>query len=384
MQGSLKKRGEVWYAIIDTKDENCKRKQKWINTKCEKKPEAEKFLRGILTDMDNNTFIAPQKIIYTDYMHDWLYDVIKNKVEYTTWESYQIAVEKHIIPYFKETYNELLLQDLQPLHFQKYYNSKYKGNNKEAKGLSANSLRKHHANIKSALDYAVKMNLITYNPSERVDLPKKEKFYASYYNVDQIDKLLIACEGTEIEAAVFITAYYGFRRGEIIGLKWKCIDFEESTITINETRVRIGKEVIVKKPKSESSLRTLPLIPDVEKYLKALLKSQKEQMKDNDNNRAPEYVCSWDDGKPLDTNYLNHKFNKILKKNDLPHIRFHDLRHSAASYLVKNGVNMKVIQLWLGHADFSTTADMYSHIDMEMKQDTAMKINDIFSKNKSI
>ena len=381
MQGTLKKRGQYWYAIVDLKNADGKRKQKWINTKCEKKPDAEKFLRIILTDIDNNTYVTPKKIYFTDFMMDWLNNIIKNKIERTTWESYQINIEKHIIPFFNDNFEGLLLKDVQAIHLQKYFNSKYKGNNDKNEGLSANSLIKHHANIKSALDYAVRINLISYNPADRVEMPKKEKFHASYYSVDQIELLLTACEGTDIEAAVFITAHYGLRRGEICGLKWDAIDFEEGTIIIRETRVRIGKEVIVKKPKSESSLRTLPLIPKVEAYLKLLLKKQEEDKKkygSKYNNSG--YVCCMEDGTPLRTDFLNHKFSKILKKNNLPHIRFHDLRHSTASYLIKNGIDLKSIQVWLGHSDFSTTADIYSHIDMEMKQNTAKKINDIFSK----
>jgi len=383
MQGTLKKRGQYWYIIVDLKTNEGKRKQKWINTKCEKKPDAEKFLRATLTEIDNNNFVDTKKIYFTDFMQDWLNNVIKNKVERTTWDGYEINVNRHIIPFFKDNYKGLLLKDVQPIHIQKYYNSKYKGSNSDNKGLSANSLSKHHANIKCTLDYALRINLISYNPADRIELPKKEKFHANYYTLEQIEKLFEACKGTEIESAVFITAHYGFRRGEVLGLKYDAINFEEDTITIRETRVRVGKEVIIKKPKSESSFRTLPLISDVEIYLKSLLAKQEENKKHygKDYNDSG-YVCCWDDGSPLRTDYLNHKFSKILKNNNLPHIRFHDLRHSTASYLIKNGVDLKNIQIWLGHADFSTTADIYSHIDMEMKQNTATKINDLFKKKK--
>ncbi|WP_055667911.1 tyrosine-type recombinase/integrase [Desnuesiella massiliensis] len=382
MQGTLRKRGQKWYVIVDLKGSDGKRKQKWINTKCEKKTDAEKALRAILTEIDKNTFIDTKKIYFIDFIKDWLDNVIINKVERTTWDSYEININRHIIPFFKANYKDLLLKDVQPIHLQKYYNSKYKGNNFKKDGLSANSLTKHHANIKSAFDYALRNNLISYNPADRVELPKKEKFSTTYYTVEQIEKLLEACKGTDIEAAVFITARYGLRRGEICGLKWAAINFDEGTLTIQETRVRIGKETIVKKPKSESSLRTLPLIPEVEDYLKKLQEEQEKNKKAlGDNYNDLGYVCCWDDGTPLRTDFLNHKFSKILKNNNFPHIRFHDLRHSTASYLIKNGVDLKNIQSWLGHADFSTTADIYSHIDMDMKQKTAKKINDIFSKN---
>ncbi|MFM9329401.1 tyrosine-type recombinase/integrase [Paenibacillus mesotrionivorans] len=382
MKGSLLKRGNYWYIIVETKDESGKRKQKWINTKCEKKPDAEKILRETLTKIDNNSFVQPQrKLAFTDFMLDWLHNVIKSNVEETTWEGYEMIVTKHIIPYFKSK-NNLLLQEIQPIHLQKYYDTKHQGDQASGKeGLSAKTLRRHHANIKSALDFAVRMNLIPFNPADRIVLPKQEKYNASYYPVDRLEELFEACSGTAIESAVFIAAHYGLRRSEVLGLKWDCINFEEKTISIKEVRVKIGKKVVVKKPKSESSQRTLPLMDNIERYLKNLKKQRKRDKllfgEDYDDSGL---VCCWPNGSPIKSEYLNHKFKEILEKNKLPHIRFHDLRHSTASYLIKHGVSLKEIQVWLGHSTITLTADTYSHLDMETKKDTAQRINDLFSK----
>ncbi|MFC5532227.1 tyrosine-type recombinase/integrase [Cohnella yongneupensis] len=384
MKGSLLKRGNYWYIIVETKDETGKRKQKWINTKCEKKSDAEKALREALTKMDNNSFVLPQrKLKFTDFMLDWLNNVIKSKVEETTWEGYQMVVTKHIIPYFKSQ-NDLLLQELQPINLQKYYETKHQNDLATGKkGLSAKTLRRHHANIKSALDFAVRMNLIPFNPADRILLPKEEKYNANYYTVEQLEKLFEVCMGTPIESAVYIAAHYGLWRSEVLGLKFDCVDFDEKTISIREVRVKIGKTVVVKKPKSESSQRILPLMENIENYLRALKKRQKENKllfgKDYINSGL---VCCWPDGSPMKSEFLNHKFKDILAKNGLPHIRFHDLRHSTASYLIKHGVSLKEVQVWLGHSTINITANTYTHIDMETKKDTAQKINDLFS-NKS-
>jgi integrase len=382
MKGSLRKRNQYWYIIVETKDESGKRKQKWINTKCEKKSDAEKFLRETLTKIDNNSFVQPQrKLKFTEFMLDWLNNVIKSEVEETTWEGYEMIVTKHIIPYFKSK-NDILLQELQPMHLQKYYEAKYQDDKMTGKkGLSAKTLRRHHANIRSALNFGVRMNLIPFNPADRIVLPKQEKFNASYYTVEQLEKLFEVCLGTPIESAVYLAAHYGLRRSEVLGLKWDCINFEEKTISIREVRVKYGKEVVVKKPKSESSQRILPLMEKLEDYLLHL----KKQRKKNKLQYGKDYfdsglVCCWPDGSPMKTEYLNHKFKDILAKNELPHIRFHDLRHSTASYLIKHGVSLKEIQVWLGHSTISITANTYTHIDMETKKDTAQKINDLFSK----
>ena len=381
MKGSLNKKGMYWYIVVDIKDEFGKRKQKWINTKCEKKGEAEKELRKVLSKIDNNTFVLPQKLTFTEFIIDWLNNVIIKEIEKTTWEGYEMTVQNHIIPYFREKANDILIQDLQPIHLQKYYEFKHKGDESVGeKGLSANSLRKHHANIKKSLDYAVRMNLIPFNPADRIVLPKKDKYHAKYYSVEQLEKLFEVCLGTPIESAVYIAGHYGLRRGEVLGLKWDAIDFKEGSMIIRETRVKVGKETIVKKPKSESSLRILPLVNNIEEYLKILKKKQKKnQVLFGKDYSDGGYVCCWEDGSPIKTDYLNHKFKKIIEKNNLPHIRFHDLRHSAASYLIKHGVDLKNVQAWLGHADFSTTANTYAHIDVESKKKTASTINDIFS-----
>lgn len=343
MKGSLCKRNQYWYIIVETKDESGKRKQKWINTKCEKKSDAEKFLRETLTRIDNNCFVQPQrKLKFTEFMLDWLNNVIKSEVEETTWEGYEMIVTKHIIPYFKSK-NDVLLQELQPMHLQKYYETKYQDDQTTGKkGLSAKTLRRHHANIRSALKFGVRMNLIPFNPADRIVLPKQEKFNANYYTVEQLEKLFEVCLGTPIESAVYLAAHYGLRRSEVLGLKWDCINFEEKTISIKEVRVKYGKEVVVKKPKSESSQRILPLMEKLEDYLLHL----KKQRKKNKLLYGKDYVdsslvCCWPDGSPMKTEYLNHKFKEILAKNELPHIRFHDLRHSTANYLIKNGVSLK-------------------------------------------
>lgn len=370
MTGSLQKKGNVWYAVINQINERGERRQKWISTRKTRKPEAQVILTDILSKMDNGKYYDPVKILFSDFMIDWLDNIIKNEVEPTTWEGYNTNVKGHIEPYFKT--KRITLSELKPIALQKYFNDKYKD------GLSACYLKKHHANIKKALDFAVKMGILGNNPIEHVSLPKLKKYDSNYYTVVQLDKLIDITKGTIIESAVFLTIHYGFRRGEVLGLRWMDIDFDEGILRVRNTRTRVATD-IEKMPKSESSIRTLPLMPNVVEYLKTLREQQENEKNEfGDCYKDSDYVCRYADGIPVNVNTINHSFKRILEVHKMPHIRFHDLRHSTASYLLKNGLSLKEIQIWLGHSDISITANLYTHVDAEMKRNTANKINELF------
>ena len=172
---------------------------------------------------------------------------------------------------------------------------------------------------------------------------------------------------------------YGLRRSEALGLKWDAIDFQNNTITIRHTVTSCnldGKHIQIAQDttKTKSSMRTLPLVPAFkEKLLK--LKEQQEEYKRVCgrcyNKKYLEYICVDEMGTLISPHYLTSSFPKLLEKNNLRHIRFHDLRHSCASLLLANGVPMKQIQEWLGHSDFSTTANVYAHLDYNSKLSSA-------------
>lgn len=391
MNGSLHKQNgsKYWYLTIDMGKEKIgekengkpiyKRLQKKINTKMIKKSDAEKVRIETINQLNNNVFVKPEKLTFTEFLNNWLNNYVKQNCELTTYESYELIIKKHIIPYFK---NEVLLQKLQPSDLQKYYNYLLENGRADGKGgLSANTVHKHHANIHKALDYALKMQLVVRNVADAVPLPQKQKYIGNYYTGEQIKILIEVVKNTPIETPVIITITLGLRRGEALGLKWNNINLNEGILRISESRVRFGKGAITKKPKNESSIRTMPIPEFLIKYLKQLNVRQKENKlmcgKDYKDNG---YVCCHFDGSPLDLSYISHKFREILEINSLPLIRFHDLRHSNASYLLKQGVSMKEIQVWLGHKQLSTTSDIYSHVDMELKKNSANKINEIFKK----
>ena len=279
-------------------------------------------------------------------------------------------VKRVIAPYFRE--RGITLQGLTPKDIQDFYLEKLKT-------VSASSVIHYHANIHRALKHAVKLDLIPTNPADKVDRPKKDRFIGSFYDADEVNKLFEVSKGTKLEFPILFGAFYGLRRSEALGLKWDAIDFENDSITIRHTVTSVtldGKVQLVAADttKTKSSLRTLPLVPFVKERLLVLKKEQENNRRlcgRSYHKQYAGYVCINEMGDLIKPHYVTEQFPKLLDANGLRRIRFHDLRHSCASLMLANGVPMKQIQDWLGHSDFSTTANIYAHLDYSTKLSSA-------------
>lgn len=205
-----------------------------------------------------------------------------------------------------------------------------------------------------------------------------------YYRLEELEQLLEATKAHPYSLLIQISAFYGLRRSEALGLKWDAIDFERNTITIRHivANAKIdGKCEIIcaDRAKTKSSLRSLPRVKNIREKLLAL----KEQQKENKRICANCYNREYDGYVFVDAmenifnpRNLSSNFRRLLEQADLRHIRFHDLRHSCASLLLANGVPLKQIQEWLGHSDFSTTANIYAHLDYTSKLSSAQAMVD--------
>lgn len=310
-------------------------------------------------------------------MELWL-GVVRNSIEKTTFSSYTQMVKGKIAPYFRKT--GIKLGELQARHIQSFYLY-------ELKTVSASTVIHEHANIHKALKYAVKMDLIPYNPADKVERPKKQKYIADYYRLEELEQLFEATKDHPYSLLIQITAFYGLRRSEALGLRWDAIDFERNTITIRHivTNAKIdGKYEIVRedRAKTKSSLRSLPLVDNIREKLLALKEQQKENKRicGNCYNREYDgYVFVDVMGNIFNPRNLSSNFSKLLELKGLRHIRFHDLRHSCASLLLANDVPMKQIQEWLGHSDISTTANIYSHLDYKSKLTSANVMDNVLT-----
>jgi len=370
MTANLYEKNERYHVMLNWYQDE-KRKQKSVTTgilvKGNNKRKAEARKNDVLREWEVKILKKDESILFADHLKSWILDS-KKRVQPTTFDVYEHLLEKHLYPYFIKLGIEL--QKVTSDIIQQYYSCKIN------EGLSSNTVIKHHAVMRTALQNAYKSKLITDNPCDFADKPKRTKFRGEFYNADEIKTLLEIAKGTPLETVIFITAHFGLRRSEIIGLKWNAIDFDNHTLTIKHKVVRMkenGKLInyATDELKNESSYRVLPLDDYLISYLKNLkhIQSQNRERNGNShNNEYNDYICVNGIGDLINPDYVTGYFSKIIKRNNLKHIRFHDLRHSCASLLLALGYSMKDIQEWLGHSNYLTTANLYSHVDPRNKK----------------
>ena len=338
---SLQEKRGIYQVVLSYRDNLNKRKQKWISTglsiKGNNKRLANKKLEEIKQNYDKYIPLIVTKSetkdkLFEIYMKDWL-ESYKHNLEENTYDSYFTVVTK-ISEYFSG--KNITLENLKPIDIQEFYNSLYK------KGLSTNTVLHYHANIRKALSIAVKLDIISSNPADKIERPKKAQFIGDFYTLDELHLLFEKAKNDSLELVILITSFYGLRRSEVLGLKWSSIDFEKNIITIKHKVVQRNANknrsmLLRDKTKNKSSYRSLPLLP----IIKEVLKKHKEIIKENKKICGSSYITDYEDyicvdsmGKLFRPEYVTDHFRLLLKNNNLRHIRFHDLRHSCASLLL--------------------------------------------------
>ena len=272
--GHLHEKNGYYYIILNLTDSAGKRKPKWISTGLTIKGNKKRAEQMLMEERRKYTSAKTgDDVLFADFMEQWL-EIVKSTVSVPTYSSYVNAVKSIIAPYFRK--KKILLRDLQAHDIQMFYQE-------QLQRVKPASVIHYHANIHKALKYAVKNDMIPTNPADKVERPKQDKFYGSFYDKEELNKLFEAVAGTKLELPVLLGAFYGLRRSEIVGLKWSAVDFEQNTITINHTVTSCnldGKCVIIAKDttKTKSSRRTLPLVPYFHEKLLAV-KAQQEKIK---------------------------------------------------------------------------------------------------------
>ncbi len=374
VSGHLETKKGYYYVVLSYVDVNGRRHRPWISTGIPEKGnkrKAEAELARI-----RSTYEPPKEVEdlnsdmpFADYLLQWL-EIVKVRVKIATYCSYENMVRSTIEPYFRK--KGYTLRGLEARHIQQFYTEKLKT-------VKPNSVIHYHAVIHQALKYALKTDLVTQNVAMKVDRPKKNDFQPVFLDAAELQRLFMVIKGTKLELPVLVAAFYGLRRGEVCGLKWDAIDFERGAITIKRTVTSVqlnGKTQIIDQDsaKTKSSMRTLPLVGSFREYFLQVKEAQELNKKVCGNCYNYEYdgyVFVDELGERMKPDYLTSQFPAFIQRHGLRKMSFHDLRHSCASLLLANGVPLKQIQEWLGHSDFSTTANIYAHLDYSSKLSSA-------------
>ena len=341
------------------------------------KKEAEKALHKLIDELQYGEYIDRSDITVEAWMQEWLELYIKNTISPTTYVSYVDNMNNYIFP----TLGKVQLQNLSTSQIQKLINTLSNCSPRSGKPMSPKTVKNIFLNINAAMEKAELLGMIRKNPCKYVVLPKVPRPVGTAYDEEEIQKLLTASKGTDLELPLYIEVCLGLRRGELLALKYSAIDWDNNTLSILESRVTAGNEVIVKSPKTHSGKRDLIVPAHLMKMLhkKHVWYMQQKLLLGGDFTDSDLIICQ-PNGKPFHPDHFAKKFRKLLKDHGLRKIRFHDLRHTNASLMIASGIDIKVAQQRLGHSDVTTTLNIYSHVLERANREAANTIDALIFK----
>ena len=369
----IKRKGSNNYTIVlqlGLDPSTGKRKQQWI-TAGPSKREAEKQMAKLINELDNGTYIAPNKITVAQYLQRWLAECGKPSLTPRSYERYRGIIEKNLIP----ALGRIRLIDLRPEHVQRHYASLLD------KGLAARTVRYDHIVLHGALRMAVKWQLVPRNVADAVDPPKARNSEMQTWDSDEVATFLEAAKSTPYHVLFYAALYTGARRSELLGLSWRHVDFIYSQINIERgLHWTKDKGYIFIQPKSAKSKRNIALSPSLVLLLKEHREKQEcarlligKPLSEDD------LVFAHDDGTPLFPNSVSRAWTMLASNVGIKLIRFHDARHTHASLLLKQGAHPRIVQERLGHSTIATTLDVYSHVTPGLQEAVAARFDEAMS-----
>jgi len=344
--------------------------------------EAQAWLAEVQHEKNTGSFVEPDRVTVGDWLDRWLRVYAREKVAVTSYDFYETLVRCHIKPGI----GAIELQKLRPINIQQMYAEKrQQGRLDGSGGLSAETIRRIHNILHSALKQAVREGLIQRNPADAVEPPKLVKQEIRPLEKEAVTRFLEAIRDDRLYALFVMAVGTGVRRGELLALRWEDVNLVKGTATVKRTVARVRQEggptktkLIFKEPK-RGKFRTVPLAGFV---LQALREHKKRQAQEKlffgqayqDNG----LVFATEDGRPIDPRNFTRRYTGLLQRAGIEHTRFHNWRHTFATILLEQGEHPKVVQEMLGHARINITLDTYSHIMPGMMEAAAEKLDAVF------
>jgi integrase len=358
------KRG-VYQAIVEKgRDEHGKRRQVFRDAKT--KREARQILQKLLRELDDGTFVEPSTLTVREHLEAWLEDVARHRLSARSLDRSRSIVKCHLVP----ALGGIKLASLRPDQVQACYSHLID------EGLSAATIQKIHAVLHSSLRHAARMRLISRNAADDLALPKIRRAEITALSDEQVGRLLAAAEGTPVAVPLLSLLTLGVRRGEALAFTWPNVDLERGQVTICRTLEESSGGLAFKEPKSARGARAIAVPQITVEALREHRRAQLEmRLRVGPGFNAGELVFPRADGEPWRPSNFARACQRVFAKAGLT-CRLHDLRHTHATMLLRQGVHPKVVQERLGHANVSITLDIYSHCTANMQQEAAAKIDE--------
>ena len=353
--------------------ENGKRKSMY----CKTQQEAIKVARKVNNDKDQGMLISTEDQTLSTFLTTWLQDTAQPRLRDRTYLRYRELIELHVLPML----GKVKLQKLSPQHLQKLYNKK------REEGYAPQTIKHIHRVLHRALNDALKWDLVAKNVCNAVDAPRVPKQEMKALTPEQAQQFLEAAKGDPFEALFVLALTTGMRRGELLALQWADIDFVHGILQVRRTITRLpNRGFVVSEPKTTKSRRAIQLTELAVDALKRHRTKQHEtRLKVGMAWQSQDWVFCTDVGTPLEpTTMLRSSFWPLLAKAGVPKIRFHDLRHSAASLLLSMGTHPKIVQELLGHSNISMTLDTYSHTIPSLQADAMSRLNTLLTQQETL
>jgi integrase len=325
---------------------------------------AQERLRAALTASEQGIRPIESRLTVGAFLEGWLASSVRLRCRSTTADNYTTIVRLYLQP----AIGRIPLAKLEPEHVQAMLAKLSAGNGARGEQLSPTTVRYVYAVLRIALGRALKAGRVVRNVATLVDPPAKAKAELTPLSADQVATFLSHVAGDRLEALYVTAIGLGLRQGELLGLRWSDVDLEAGMLTIRHTLQR-GTRTLAE-PKTERARRTLQLPSEVTAALRAHRKRQLD-------GKASEYVFASSSGRPLDPRNVARRFAMAIAAAGLPAQRFHDLRHACATLLLEQGEDLAVVSKLLGHANLSTTADVYAHLTPAMGQRAAERMDGV-------
>jgi len=361
MRGSIRKRGSTYTWYISVPDPVTGERRQRSKGGFRTKKACQEALNEALARLREGTFVRPSPRGLGAFLVDeWLPAVRPPRVRPSTWDSYRMAVERHIVP----ALGGVLLQGLTPAHLTAFYRTLLDDGRRDGRGgLAPKSVRNVHGVLHAALRDAVRWGYLPRNVATAADLPKGMTPEMHVWSPDQLRAFLEHLRGDPLYAAWLLLATTGMRRGEIAGLRWVDVDLDAGRVSPRRPRVVVNYKVVVSEPKTAKGRRSLALDPATVAALREHRTRQLQQrLAIGPRWQDSGLVFTWPDGRPIHPHRFSKWFEQHTRAASLPKIRLHDVRHSYATAALAAGVPAKVVSERLGHANIAITMDTYGHV----------------------